>query len=199
MDKGTPDLPRDITLRSPPQPPKLLVRKLRNSDGKAIYEPIARSYGNYIRPIEEPSTQLIPARQTTIPPLHHPTAIPSSPLKSRVNSKYDSKSDSSIDLKSLKVERPAYPIPYIPSSLVRKESLLRRNSGSEIRVSNTVDPAHVPSLNQSDRLVLKKSVLADAEHPVVSLNKTWSSCWDDEVQAVYYYNKETGEATWIPP
>ena len=165
-----------------------------------MYEPIARSYGSYIQPIDEPDTLLIPARQTTMLPLHHSTSLSSSsPLKSRVNSKYDTKSDELIDLKTLRVGRPAYPIPYIPSSLVRRDSQLRRNSGADVRISNTIDPAHVPSIDKSTRQVPKKSVMADADHPVVSLNKTWSSCWDDEVRAVYYYNKETGEATWIPP
>ena len=27
----------------------------------------------------------------------------------------------------------------------------------------------------------------------------WSACWDEEAEAVYYYNNENGEATWIPP
>jgi hypothetical protein len=35
--------------------------------------------------------------------------------------------------------------------------------------------------------------------PYVQLNDTWSACWDPEARAVYFYNHETGEATWIPP
>lgn len=27
----------------------------------------------------------------------------------------------------------------------------------------------------------------------------WSECWDDEAGAVYYYNDNTGEATWLRP
>jgi hypothetical protein len=37
------------------------------------------------------------------------------------------------------------------------------------------------------------------ENPILPLNDLWSACWDDEAGAVYYYNQETGEATWIPP
>jgi hypothetical protein len=37
------------------------------------------------------------------------------------------------------------------------------------------------------------------ENPVLQLNELWSACWDDEAGAVYYYNQETGEATWLPP
>ena len=40
-----------------------------------------------------------------------------------------------------------------------------------------------------------------AENPVVAYDADgiWSSCWDEEAEAVYYYNNVTGEATWIPP
>lgn len=27
----------------------------------------------------------------------------------------------------------------------------------------------------------------------------WCECWDDEAGAVYYYNDNTGEATWLRP
>lgn len=37
------------------------------------------------------------------------------------------------------------------------------------------------------------------DNPVKRLNDTWSACWDDEAGAVYYYNYQTGEATWLPP
>jgi hypothetical protein len=36
-------------------------------------------------------------------------------------------------------------------------------------------------------------------NPVLQLNDLWSACWDDEAGAIYYYNQETGEATWLPP
>jgi len=35
--------------------------------------------------------------------------------------------------------------------------------------------------------------------PSKDLDDIWSACWDDEAGAVYYYNKNTGEATWLPP
>jgi hypothetical protein len=37
------------------------------------------------------------------------------------------------------------------------------------------------------------------DNPVKSLNDTWSACWDKEAGAIYYYNNETGEATWLKP
>ena len=37
------------------------------------------------------------------------------------------------------------------------------------------------------------------DNPIKELNHIWSACWDGEASAVYYYNQETGEATWIQP
>jgi hypothetical protein len=37
------------------------------------------------------------------------------------------------------------------------------------------------------------------DNPVKALNAMWSACWDGEAGAIYYYNQESGEATWIPP
>jgi hypothetical protein len=37
------------------------------------------------------------------------------------------------------------------------------------------------------------------DNPVKALNAVWSACWDGEAGAIYYYNQESGEATWIPP
>ena len=196
MESATPGLPKDLAVRPPPKPPKLLVRKLKNSDGTQTYEPIARSYGNFIRAIDEPYPQLIPARLSTRTPLQYEKMASlerSLNAKSRVNSKYDTKEEP-IDLKTLRVERPTIPVPYIPVNFRRA---IRGHSDST--PLTRVEAAHVPSLETTRDGLARKTVLADADHPVVSLNKTWSSCWDDEVHAVYYYNKETGEATWIPP
>ena len=37
------------------------------------------------------------------------------------------------------------------------------------------------------------------DNPYKEMNETWTACWDNEASAVYYYNKESGEATWLPP
>jgi hypothetical protein len=37
------------------------------------------------------------------------------------------------------------------------------------------------------------------DNPVKQLNETWSACWDKEAGAIYYYNNNTGEATWLKP
>jgi hypothetical protein len=37
------------------------------------------------------------------------------------------------------------------------------------------------------------------DNPYQQLNDIWYKCWDKEAGAVYYYNQQTGEATWIQP
>ncbi|KAJ1415351.1 hypothetical protein B484DRAFT_454590 [Ochromonadaceae sp. CCMP2298] len=37
------------------------------------------------------------------------------------------------------------------------------------------------------------------DNPVKELSETWTACWDKEAGASYYYNKVSGEATWLPP
>lgn len=37
------------------------------------------------------------------------------------------------------------------------------------------------------------------DNPFKDIDDTWTACWDDEARAVYYYNKQSGEATWLPP
>lgn len=61
--------------------------------------------------------------------------------------------------------------------------------GSHAR--NFVPEQHVPYLPPDEPV--------SASNPVKALNATWSACWDKEAGATYYYNQDTGEATWIPP
>lgn len=37
------------------------------------------------------------------------------------------------------------------------------------------------------------------ENVVQQLTDLWCACFDDEAKAIYYYNNETGEATWVKP
>ena len=53
-----------------------------------------------------------------------------------------------------------------------------------------MDEAHVP--------YLEPDIPVGPDNPNKEINDTWSACWDDEAGAIYYYNKITGEATWIP-
>lgn len=54
-----------------------------------------------------------------------------------------------------------------------------------------INPAHVP-YNPPEEPV-------GPSNPYQKLNDTWTKCWDGEAGAVYYYNNQTGEATWILP
>jgi hypothetical protein len=54
-----------------------------------------------------------------------------------------------------------------------------------------MDSMHVPQLVHETPL--------GPDNPVRDLNEYWQACWDSEAGAVYYYNHETGEATWIHP
>jgi len=55
-----------------------------------------------------------------------------------------------------------------------------------------VDPAHVPA-------PAEPAAPLGPENPTRELSDTWTACWDNEAGAVYYYNKISGEATWIAP
>ena len=54
-----------------------------------------------------------------------------------------------------------------------------------------INPSHVP-YNPPEEPV-------GPSNPYQKLNDTWTKCWDGEAGAVYYYNNQTGEATWIQP
>lgn len=54
-----------------------------------------------------------------------------------------------------------------------------------------ISDAHVPYLPPEDPV--------GPDNPYVTINDTWTKCWDKEAGAVYYYNQLTGEATWIAP
>ena len=46
---------------------------------------------------------------------------------------------------------------------------------------------------------LAKSMIASSDVKDVSKKSKWIKCYDDEIGAEYYYNSETGEASWVDP
>ncbi len=54
-----------------------------------------------------------------------------------------------------------------------------------------IESTHVP--------YLPPDVPVGPNNPTKELSDTWTACWDNEVGGIYYYNKITGEATWVPP
>jgi hypothetical protein len=81
---------------------------------------------------------------------------------------------------------PADNVPYHPSRTSQSSLSTTQASFSTTTKTRTETPQEIIA-----------SVCSD--NPIRELNETWSACWDDEAGAVYYYNKSTGEATWIPP
>ena len=73
------------------------------------------------------------------------------------------------------------------------------SSSTQLATTSSLENSSALRPATSSSTVSLKIATATPENPVVDIDETWSSCWDDEVQAVYYYNKITGEATWIPP
>lgn len=93
---------------------------------------------------------------------------------------------------------PALPRPFVPehpSTFANGPQLHNRSADGKIMGSLTskryVDPSNVPYLEPEKPL--------GPDNPSKQLNETWSMHWDNEAGAVYYYNQQSGEATWIPP
>lgn len=102
-------------------------------------------------------------------------------------------------------KHPALPRPYVPESkrfFDEQHSLANRNTRGEILgqpAKTYVNYENVPYAEPAEQVVPENPVGPD--NPVKALDESgiWSACWDDNAEAIYYYNNETGEATWIPP
>jgi len=104
----------------------------------------------------------------------------------------------------------ALPRPYVPHAkhfYDGQQKLANRMANGEILGSyrkNYVDQVNIPAMEE-DYVVTAQA--GEDEWPVGPDNPVkpydesgiWSACWDEEAEAVYYYNNENGEATWIPP
>lgn len=99
---------------------------------------------------------------------------------------------------------PSIPVPYVATpkeAYADMRLLTNRLPAGDILGSQArryVDVANVPSLRVVD-LISGTNDSVGPDNPVKQINDTWSECWDDEVQGIYYYNKLSGEATWLPP
>jgi len=106
----------------------------------------------------------------------------------------------------------ALPRPYVPHAkhfFDAQAKLANRTANGEILGSyrkTYVDAANIPAMEEG-YVVTPAGAAAEDDWPVGPDNPVkaydaagvWSACWDDEAEAVYYYNNENGEATWIPP
>lgn len=92
-----------------------------------------------------------------------------------------------------------------------------RTSSGEILGSpkkRIINANHVPYISADSYMAMRatKSVTADGgvdinaliasvneENNVQQLTEMWCACFDNEAKAIYYYNNQTGEATWVQP
>jgi hypothetical protein len=104
------------------------------------------------------------------------------------------------------------PRPYIPHAkhfYDSQEKLAQRSAAGEIlgktqpsRVEQNNVPyteeGYVPNIQGAEE---QWDIPVGPDNPVQPYDEAgvWSVCWDDEAEAVYYYNNENGEATWVPP
>mmetsp|Transcript_9003 Transcript_9003/g.13537 ORF Transcript_9003/g.13537 Transcript_9003/m.13537 type:complete len:238 (+) Transcript_9003:124-837(+) len=173
-------------------------------------------------PVTAKYSTVIPQRDYTSPPHNYPPReeyVP--PDCKKVSTRKDSRRDVKPSFKAKQEasttsapalpKLPTIPRPYVPpsSQLFSDGPMLHtRTAAGKILGTGTkrfVASHHVPYLpvvntQSSQHLAV---TVADAplgpNNPAKEINETWSAYWDDEAGAVYYYNKITGEATWIPP
>jgi hypothetical protein len=72
--------------------------------------------------------------------------------------------------------------------------LLNRTASGKIlgnAARHYISSSHVPYLPPEEPV--------GPNNPYQQLDDIWTKCWDNEAGAVYYYNNQTGEATWIAP
>ena len=103
----------------------------------------------------------------------------------------------------------ALPRPYVPHSkhfFEGQAKLANRTTSGEILGSyrkNYVEKVNIPYTEQGyvPQVAAEVVVPVGPDNPIqpYDADGVWSACWDDEAMAVYYYNNENGEATWIPP
>lgn len=102
-----------------------------------------------------------------------------------------------------------------PRSAFQDSSLLHnRTADGTILGSHQrrfVDAQHVPSLDVAAHEQMKQTLgynVSNIEKLVSSVGpnnptqlvvNNWYACWDEAAQAIYYYNGDTGEATWVRP
>jgi hypothetical protein len=120
---------------------------------------------------------------------------------------------------------PRVPRPYVPQGkhfFAGQAKLSNRTTSGAILGDNAptyIDPNKVPHADpaelghqpvayndpyaQETQLfnVNGEPIYVNADNPVEWYDNEgiWSACWDDGAEAVYYYNNQTGEASWLPP
>eukprot|EP01038_Epipyxis_sp_PR26KG_P011789 gene11789-15776_t len=138
------------------------------------------------------------------PPLYVGTSythLPSSPIKQPQNQSFFSSNNNNSNNNSNKSNFVTIPRPYpvvsnssIPSNM---PLLINRTANGRILGNPSVTTKRIVDANNVPYLPPDEPVGPD--NPMKQLTEIWTACWDNEAGAIYYYNQQTGEATWVPP
>lgn len=213
--RAIPDFPGALP-KKPPAPPKYLVTHNNEVISVKGEPPEIRPQGMTAVPIAAQVAEVLPQRDFESPAHRF--------VKKRVDSKYEFKSSSRLSAMGQSVmggsfsgsiappklpARPRVPRPFVPPSayeyLNEPMTHARTANGTIIggATKRYVPANHVPYLPETLTVNVQHSLSQDlqvsSENPYKDIDDTWCACWDDEAGAVYYYNKLTGEATWLPP
>jgi hypothetical protein len=175
------------SFRAPPQPPKFLV--VSGPDSSTSIVKIEKVDGN-----QSNAESKVRTTRSSV------GLLPQNPRGSFKNSRYDAKGVKAVS--------------EIPSNIFAVHTT-DTYLGAKPRGAPTAAPksvgrhddgsfAHDPMLHNLSYAVsssqrFDSSIPIGPDNPAMDLNETWSAYWDDAAGAVYYYNHQTGEATWIPP
>ena len=108
---------------------------------------------------------------------------PQAPPERKISRRVDSKSDSKRENKGGGVDANGYPMQ------AQQPQQLAPEVGSPPLLRRAAEPKPLPF----------SPAQLGPENPTRDIDETWMGCWDEEVSAIYYYNKLTGEATWVNP
>lgn len=114
-----------------------------------------------------------------------------------IGSSYTHTPNAAVRPYNAKPTNPTVPLPYsVPTFETYQDSPLLKSRAPNGAILGTwrrdfVNDANVPFLAPDEPV--------GPDNPVKEINETWTSCWDEAAAGIYYYNKETGEATWLPP
>jgi hypothetical protein len=217
-----PQFPGQRPPRTAPAPPKfLLISDANGEERKIEVRPNTTKHGGsngpeaglHPIPMKQPDFPVLQTRYTTSQPPQRNFAQPPHRYGRAVDSRAESKSSDPIGYAGTSYTKtpnapsrgymarptnPTVPRPFMPLSkeaFAASPALANRTANGAIlgSLSTTryVAADHVP--------YLAPEVPLGPDNPSKDLNETWSAHWDDEAGAVYYYNKITGEATWISP
>jgi hypothetical protein len=92
---------------------------------------------------------------------------------------------------------PTLPRPYVPPDA--KEFANIPFTGNRAPSGHILGATRVRTIESERVPILAEEIPLGPDNPSKQLSEVWYAYWDDQAGAVYYYNHETGEATWVKP